>query len=326
MAFRLKASESVRHGVRRLAAKELRHAREQFGHARRPSDDGIHEARKGMKKARAILQVIEADGGRHLGDARKRFQAVNQVLSPLRDADAMLEVLEELRARAPRLLSEHTFARVRRRLATEKRATLKNALRADRLKKLDRDLRRLRKSAKRWRQEASGFAALAPGIQTAHKRGRKALTRAHKRQRAADFHEWRKAVKALWYALRLLQGRSARIDRDIAALHRAETALGNDHNVVVLCEVLAADPSICRTAADVDRVRLAGDSYQCEMRTQALKAARRIYAAHPRAYVRRIEHDWERSARWDRSRLKTSRTPSTTSRRRSTSSRRSSGS
>src|SRR5579872_2616133 len=316
MAFRLKARESVRHGVRRLAAKELRHAREQLGRARRPSNEGIHEARKSVKKARAILQVIEADDDRHLGDARKRLQSVNQVLSPLRDADAMLETLEKLRARAPRLLSEHTFARLRRRLATEKRTAMKTGLRADRLKKLDRDLRRLRKSAKQWRPHAGGFAAIAPGIRAAHKHGRKALRRAKRRQRAVDFHEWRKAVKALWYALRLLEGRSARIDRDIAALHRAETALGDDHNVVVLCEVLATDPSVCRTTGDVDRVRLAGDGYQCELRTQALKAARRIYAARPAAYVRRIEHEWQRSAKqWDTSKSKTSRTPSTTSRR-----------
>jgi len=313
LAFRLKASEPVRRGVRRLARKELRSARERLRRAKRPSDEAIHDARKSLKKARAILLVIEADRGRHLGDARKRFQKVNRTLSPLRDADAMLEILEKLRAHAPRLLSEHTFARVRRRLVMEKRDARQHTGTAHRLKKVDRALRRLRKSAKRWRQSRTGFAALAPGIRTAHRDGRKALARARKRQRAADFHEWRKAMKSLWYALRLLQGTSRRIDRDVAALHRAETSLGDDHNVVVLCEVLANDPSVCRTAVDVDRVRLAGDRYQCEMRTQALKAAGRIYARPSRGYVRHIEHEWERM-----------RTRSRASERRSTSSQRSS--
>ena len=36
------------------------------------------------------------------------------------------------------------------------------------------------------------------------------MARARKGQRAADFHEWRKQIKALWYELRLVEGPSAR--------------------------------------------------------------------------------------------------------------------
>jgi len=324
MAFRLKADESVRRGLRRLAAKELKSARGRLARAKRPSDEAIHEARKSLKKTRAILQLIDADRGRRLGGSGKTLRAVNRTLSALRDCEAMVEILEKLKTRAPQLASEHTVARVRRRLAAETREAMESAGREGAWKKVDRDLRRLRKSARKWRQAHTGFGALAPGLRRAHRCGRKALARARKQQGAADFHEWRKAVKALWYGLRLLQGRSPRIDRDAAALRRAETSLGDDHNVVVLCEALANDPSVCRTAEDVDRVRLAGDRYQCEMRERALKAAGGIYALKSRAYVRAIKQDWKRSGRWTRTASTKSRTRSTTSRRRSTSSKRSS--
>jgi hypothetical protein len=41
-----------------------------------------------LKKARAIIQVIEADDGGGLAKSAKRLRAVNRTLSELRDADA----------------------------------------------------------------------------------------------------------------------------------------------------------------------------------------------------------------------------------------------
>jgi hypothetical protein len=178
MAFRLKADEPVRRGLRRLAAQQLKDARNELRGASRASDDAIHEARKSLKKARAIVQVIDADAGRHLAGSRKALRAVNRTLSPLRDADAMLGVFERLRTRTPHLIGEQTYTRVRRRLAAEKRAALTTADRRDDWKHVDRQLRALRKSARRWRQAHRGFGALERGMRDAHRRGRKALERA----------------------------------------------------------------------------------------------------------------------------------------------------
>ncbi|HEX4566120.1 MAG TPA: CHAD domain-containing protein [Vicinamibacterales bacterium] len=300
MAFRLKVDEPVPRALRRLAAKQLKDARDRLRGASRASDEAIHEARKSLKKARAIVQVIDADAGRHLGGSRRALRAVNRTLSGLRDADAMLGIFERLRTRMPQLIGERTFARVRRRLAAGKRAAREKVERRDDWKHMDRQLRALRKSAGRWRQAHRGFGALERGMRDAHRRGRKALARARKRQRAEDFHEWRKAMKALWYQLRLLGGRSRRIGRDAAALHRAEMLLGDEHNVVVLCGVLTGDRLVCRTAEDAHRVRLAGDRYQCEMRTRALQAARSVYAPKSGAYVRLIEREWKGSGRLSR--------------------------
>jgi CHAD domain-containing protein len=297
MAFRLRPDESVAHGLRRLAEKELRRARAELGRASPPTGDAIHEARKSVKKVRALLQLVEADDGRRLDACRKRLRSVSRTLSRLRDADAMLSVFEKLRKENPPLFSEHTAARLRRRLASHRREAMEIAKQKGVWKQVDRELRALRKSAPRWRAAHRGFAALAPGIRLAHRRGRKALARARKRQRAADFHEWRKEMKTLWYDLRLVEGRDSRVHKDVAALDRAETLLGDDHNAVVLCAELSKDPSVCGTAADVDRLRLAADRFQCKARTRALKAARRIYARPSRDYLRSVRRGWQGKAR-----------------------------
>ena len=96
------------------------------------------------------------------------------------------------------------------------------------------------------------------------------MARALTRQRAADFHEWRKHMKALWYELRLIDSCSRAVHRDVDALHRAETLLGEDHNVVVLCTGLSKDASVCDGPVDRKALRGAADRYECDLQERAI--------------------------------------------------------
>src|SRR3981189_1948536 len=113
MAYRLRQQESVADGLRRLARKALQSARDRLRRTSPPSDEAVHEARKSVKKVRAIVRLIEAAGGRGIGKSKKQLRTVNRTLSRLRDADVMIESLAMLRHDYPHLLSEHTVARVR---------------------------------------------------------------------------------------------------------------------------------------------------------------------------------------------------------------------
>ena len=93
MPFRLRSTESVADGLRRLAREELRSISTHLDGAAPPRADAIHEIRKSVKKTRAILHVVGADNGRGLAKSAKRLRAINRRLSALRDADVMLETL-----------------------------------------------------------------------------------------------------------------------------------------------------------------------------------------------------------------------------------------
>jgi CHAD domain-containing protein len=293
MAFRLRPGESVKRGLRRLAAKQLGRARDELRRTTPPRDVGIHEARKSLKKARAILELVEADDGSGGGGSRKLLRSVNRTLSHLRDADATLEILRKLKSRNPRLLDEHTFVRIQRHLSSRQRDAMKQATRRHAWRRVDRDLRELRRAAKRWTASHRGFRALAAGLRDAQRRGRDALARARKSGAAADFHEWRKAIKTLWYHLRLIEPSAPAIARDVRALHRAEAWLGDDHNLVVLCEELSTVASLCPDRIVLDQIRLAADRFQCELRTRAVEAAGPIYRRTPRGYVKSAERAWK---------------------------------
>jgi CHAD domain-containing protein len=293
MAFRIRPEESISRSLRRVAKKELASARNELRKADPPHDDAIHEARKSLKKVRAVMEIVAADHGRGLAGCQKRMRKVNRTLSSLRDADAMLAILSKLKQTYPRVFDEHTFARVRRQLASHKQVAMKAARDGGAWKTVDRELRKLRKRAARWRPRHQGIGALAAGIRATYRRGRKALALARRQQRAEEFHEWRKQVKALWYQLRLVEQCSRDIGRDVRVLHQAEAWLGDEHNVVVLCAELSKDASLC----DVANLRHVGDRYQCDLRRKAIAAAARIYKKKPGPYVRAIKREW---TAWDR--------------------------
>src|SRR5437660_5779540 len=186
MAYRLRRAESITKGLRRIATKTLDGARVRMQRSTTPSDEAIHEARKRLKKARAIMQLIETDDGSGVAGCRKRFRTVNRTLSSLRDADAKIEILTKLRKRSPALFSEHTFARLRRQLSSHKKTAMEAAARDGAWPRIDKALGSLRRAAARWKPRHRRFGALARGIRSAHRRGRKAMVAARESQKAAD--------------------------------------------------------------------------------------------------------------------------------------------
>src|SRR5688572_16566936 len=183
MAFRLRAEESVAHGLQRLAKKNLRAALDEMARTSPPSDEAIHEARTRLKKARAILHTIQVDDG-CLNRDEKRLRKISRILSSLRDADAMEQVFVKLRDRDPQLFSEHTFARLKRQLQSHRREVMESAVRDRSWEEACRHLRKLRRAAKRWKPTHREFGALARALRTSHKDGRKAMARALKHQGA----------------------------------------------------------------------------------------------------------------------------------------------
>lgn len=293
MAFELRPSQSTAKDLRRLARKELGRAGDALAGTGTPGDESIHGARKSVKKVRAILELIETDEGDGLAGSAKRLRAVNRTLSGFRDAEAMIETLEKLRLAHPELFSARVHASVRRQLAARKQAMIRAAARDGAWHDAASELRTLAKRAKHWQSAHHGFAALAPGIDKSHRRARKALARARETQAGPEFHEWRKAVKSLWYAVRLVGGGSAAIVRDIRALDSAERWLGDDHNLVVLSAELSSDTSLRASSLDFERLRRVVDRLQRALRRKAIARVRPVFAVKSGAYVRRVERAWQ---------------------------------
>jgi CHAD domain-containing protein len=87
--------------LRALALHELAAAREQLARSGEARHEGVHQARKALRRSRAALAL----GRKRLGSRSKRVDAdlasLCRGLSPLRDAQALVETLERLLSNAP---------------------------------------------------------------------------------------------------------------------------------------------------------------------------------------------------------------------------------
>ncbi|MBM4221976.1 MAG: CHAD domain-containing protein, partial [Gammaproteobacteria bacterium] len=90
--------------LKELALHELTAAREQLARSGSDRHEGVHQARKALRRIRAALAL----GRKPLGGRGKRLDAdlasLCRGLSPLRDAEALVETLQRLVATAPETL------------------------------------------------------------------------------------------------------------------------------------------------------------------------------------------------------------------------------
>ena len=279
MAYRLRTNESVAKGLRRVVRQELRAAIDQLARGQ-ASDKAIHEARKSIKKVRAVLQLVgeDVDAGR----AVKELRRAGRLLSPLRDANAVMSSARALCARERSALSAKMCSALHDRLAREK-VRLTRVARHDRVNdEAAESLRKAQRSVKGCDWKKVGISVFAAEIRRSYKNARRAMRQARDANTSDDFHAWRKRVKTLWYALRLVERRMQPLGRRLTALDRLQTWLGEDHNLLVLRTPFIMGPRV----AGVGAVKGLAERRQQELRRKALRLGARQFGHKPKEFAR----------------------------------------
>jgi hypothetical protein len=112
------------------------------------------------------------------------------------------------------------------------------------------------------------------------------MKRAQTRGRPADFHEWRKCVKNLWYQLRLAERLVAGLSTQLEEFKELQTALGHEHNLVVLRTKLIQDRGQRDIRSHIERLRAQSTALQDEMRRAALVLGTRLHKVAPKKFAR----------------------------------------
>jgi CHAD domain-containing protein len=272
VAYRLKPQESVPAGVKRIAHEELNEAIERLRAG--PRNGAVHEVRKHLKKVRALLRLVKGSLGAVYGSENARLREIGRTLSPVRDAEALIEAVDRVKDRRPELCVLRPDL-VRRKGSVERRARL-----GELTPKLVNTLQAANRDVRTWTVDEGGLAVLEPGLRNAYKKGKKALTEYRRTGLREDLHEWRKRVKDHWYHVRLLQDLSGDALKDYErSLKELEDALGEDLNLSLLRE---------RAAEVGENTAKAVDEEQRELRRRALEIGERLYEGKPKAVVKRM--------------------------------------
>ncbi len=267
MSYGLAFSEQPAESVERVRREQLEAAAESL---RRDADpvEAIHDARKRIKKTRALLRL--ARPGLKSKEYRRRNRELRDAgrrMSDARDADVLVETVGELAERFVGRHPERFFTAIRDGLVSSGEAN--PAEHAPRLLALARD---------EWPLRELDADALADSITRSYTRGRRAFKRSTRDASTENLHAWRKRVKDLWYQQRLLEATWPGVVKAQAKeAKRLSKLLGSDHDLAVLAD-----------AVDDPELHVLIDERRAELLAEARALGRRVYAERPKAFARRV--------------------------------------
>lgn len=252
----------------------------------------VHEARKRCKWSRGLARLVQPSlGGDFRWFDRTVRDAANQ-LSALRDAHAIVTTFDALLAAQP---ADQVLGAARQRQAELSAEATRAAVASgdERIATALTLLADARAASAHWKiRRPSG--TIEDGIAATYRRGRSALRRVQSEPTDEGLHEWRKAVKYLWYHMQLLHDAAPSVLGPLAdELDVLSEALGDDHDVAVLVALLDARPGDYGTPSEVAHVRELARRRQAELRTAAVRAGATFYAESSSAFARRITRYWK---------------------------------
>jgi CHAD domain-containing protein len=290
--------EPLGSGHRRMALGQLDVAIEALegGAAKASPEERVHEARKALKRLRALVRLLRDELGEQTYERESALlRDAGRHLARARDAEVLLSTLEDLIARHPgKLASRRGVLRLRARLQQERDGAAELALAdcATHAGTLS-ELRALRARVSGWQLAEPGeIEAVEPALERLYGRGRKRMRRAAEAKgdtrRMRTLHEWRKRVKDLRYAAEMLGVREvAKRADDLGEL------LGEEHDLAVLAQRVRREAKAGRASGAPGRrsrkllLKLIAKRRR-KLRKRALRDGQRLYARKPARFVRRV--------------------------------------
>jgi len=294
VAYRFESDEDVREAIRRCAREQLDHAVSELSEW--ISEDpvtAVHSARKAVKRERSLLRLSRgAMPSKQLRVENRALRGAARGLSRARDAEVMIQTVEELSERFAGQLPQATFAAIGEQLAVvrdQQRARLQGSALSP---CAAGELGSVRLRVDDWRIRGNGWRTIEPGLLHSYRRGRQAFATTRRHPSFENLHAWRKRVKDLWYQERLLAPICGPAVKGQAKdAHRLADLLGDDHDLGLLRHILTHDH--LDAAVDLDAVVGLIDHRRAELQSDAAHIGERVYAETPKAFRRRMKRSWK---------------------------------
>ena len=293
MAYRFERGEPVPEAIRRMAGEQLEAAVESL-RGRGNRDEAIHDARKRVKKTRALLRLVRSELGDRYTEESTCLREAGRGLSEFRDAAAVIGTFDELVTHYRDDLDERPLASIRRGLAAHKARAEREPNRKQKLQEIVSVLAATALRAGKWELAVDGFAAIGRGLQQTFRSSAKAMREVRRHPHPETYHEWRKRVKDHWYHTRLLEDLWSEVMGGYErSLKQLEDWLGNDHNLDVLRSKLTAEPGSYGDPKDIETLLSLAAKQEKELRDCALAMGGRVYLEDADSYRRRLHGLWD---------------------------------
>jgi len=280
MSFSIEKGESLAKAFGRIAAEEINVAMAEL--CRPDRGEAVHNARKAMKRVRALLRSLRVAFPKKYRAENERIAKAARKMSPVRDLHVQLRTLGKLKAATGplgqqvrrELLRKHTSI-------VRKIPNLRETVRA----MLDDS----RQSLASWPFAHANADYLVVGLKRIYKQGREALKVARASATPSRLHEWRKKAKSLGYGLELIEGIGpGKMSRMKRCSEQLSEALGDDHDLFMVLHALRLEH---RDAPAPDFAPLAKRiaDKRATLQKRAFKLGKKLYAEKPGCFEQRLD-------------------------------------
>jgi CHAD domain-containing protein len=289
MRYELRLDQSLGKNLRRIFRQQINGALALARGQKEPGDTLVHDTRKHLKKARAVLRLVRKEiGNGAFRRQDRRLRDASRLMTEIRDAEVRLQTMRQLEA-----ITHHhyrSYQNIEKLLAAE----LKNFLAAfgGWEKKAVQLLERADKLGKKWPTSGYGEQELRRAVRRSYKSGRKALAMAHKELSSANIHELRKQVKLLGYQVRILRPwNNVVIGEALRELTQLGHLLGRVHDLTFLADRLRLERRERHWGKQDDELLAVIENSEAELQRDGIEIAERFFAERRREFGAHID-EW----------------------------------
>jgi len=281
MGYHIEKGESLATAFGRIAAEEIDLAMAQSRRLHR--GEAVHNARKALKRLRALLRSLRVAFPKKLFRAENRHIAATcRRISPLRDVHVQLRTLGKLKAAAGPA-GDH----IRRQLLRQQSSFIR---RIPALRKTVRALLEVsRQSLASWPLRKATAEDLASGLKRIYKQGREAFKTARKSPTPGHLHAWRKKTKSLGYGLEMIKNLgSGELSKMIRSSDILTEALGDDQDLFMVLRALDKEHR-SNPASDFNRLANRISLKRAKRQKRAFKLGEKVYGEKPGGFEKRLD-------------------------------------
>jgi CHAD domain-containing protein len=294
LGYRIETDESIERGCRRIAHEQLDKAFRELDDDDLDVHRTVHQVRKRCKKLRGLARLARSALGDDYVDTNVHFRDAARRLSSIRDAEAILECLDDLIGHFEDVIDLSAFESIREELACRRDRVATGDI-ENRLDRFRGEMAQGRDIVDRWRldEDEEEWPTIAGGLAKTYRRGRDALARAYDSRSPERFHEWRKRVKYHWYHMRILRNVWRRpLDARVDALDRLGDMLGDAHDLFVLGAQVESSARLSETSRDVESLLGLANQRRRILEEKARPLGERLFADTAGAFTKRFGQYW----------------------------------
>lgn len=290
MTYRLKLGGPIAQSVCRVGLAQIEIAEAKLA-SREDAATAVHDARRSLKRIRALLRLIRPglDEALYRREA-ERLSGTGKLLSSARDLDVMQQTLGKLELR-PGALPNGAAEHLRRLLANGH--NLGKRSRADNRRQALQRLRRTRALFAGKALSGLELGHLVEGLGRTYRKARKSFHAAYEEPSDEAFHIWRKHVQLHWrHMLLLSRGWPEALAARASEAKEIARLLGEDHDHAILLAFASERCASAIAPGDLAPVVALCRSRQAGLRAAAKPRGERLFAEPADNLEQRVTLYW----------------------------------